>query len=268
MVSAAVAACERYESLQSLPPPSLRTHYLIDFTYDHDETTRFTSLGHLVVFNPASRPADLDVTVYFEDRDPGHFALRAEPGGSTESNYRNWPVEPGQRFALGITSSEPVIAQATVGWNNVGSDFSAGVRAADGGPPREAANSYTAIPALAPRWYLADGIVLDRASKIWLRESEWAVMLNPGDAPARVDLSLFYRHFTRTHTVEVAARRVRAVRMDDLVILRNRHYGIRLASSVPIAAQWRRTVNWYDSPELMSFWSLPMVPLATAAGDG
>ena len=52
--------------------------------------------------------------------------------------------------------------------------------------------------------------------------------------------------------------------MDDLVTLRNKHYGIRFASDVPIAAQWRRTVTWYDHTELMSFWSEPGVPLALA----
>jgi hypothetical protein len=122
-----------------------------------------------------------------------------------------------------------------------------------------------AIPALAGRWYVADGIVIDNRDELWIRESEWAVMLNPGDAAAHVELGLFFKVFTRSHTVEVPPRRVRAIRMDDLVTLRNKHYGVRFASDVPIAAQWRRTVAWYDSPELMSFWSVPCVPLAPIA---
>lgn len=258
----ALAGCERYEALEVQPPGSLRTHYLIDFTYERDSETKHATMGHLVVFNPGSRPADLDATVYFEDREPEHFKMRARAGTSTESNYQSWPVKPGQRFALGITSSEPVVAQATIGWNNVGNNSAPTARAPDGGPPREAVTSYTAIPALAPRWYLADGIVLDRQSQLWIRESEWAVMLNPGDTPARVELGLFFRFITRSHTVYVPPRRVLAVRMDDLVMVRNRHYGVRITSDVPIAAQWRRTVNWYDRPELMSFWSIPCVPFA------
>lgn len=257
-----LAGCTRYESLEVLPPGSLTTHYLVDFTYVSDAATRTATMGHLVVFNPAPRPATLEVTVYFEDRDPEHFRLEADAGTSTESSYPSWPVKPGDRFALALTSNEPVVAQATVGWNNVGNDGNPDARAIDGGRPREAVTSYTAIPALAERWYHADGVVLDKPNVLWIRESEWAVLLNPGDAPARIELGLFFRWFTKTHTIEVAPRRVRAVRMDDLVPIRNKHYGVRIASDVPIAAQWRRTVEWYDSPELMSFWSIPCVPLA------
>jgi hypothetical protein len=261
LVAIAASGCERYESLAVVPPTAMKTHYLVDFVYVDDPATRAATMGHLVVFNPSSRPAALDVTVYFEDRESVHFALEAAAGTSTESSYPSWPVAPGQRFALAVTSSEPVVAQATVGWNNVGNDGRPQARAPDGGRPREAVTSYMAIPALAERWYLADGIVLDKANELWIRESEWAVLLNPGDAPARVDLGLFFTFFRRTHTIEVAPRRVRAVHMDDLVTLRNKHYGVRISSDVPIAAQWRRTVQWYDSPELMSVWSIPCVPL-------
>ncbi|MCC6763999.1 MAG: hypothetical protein IT293_04980 [Deltaproteobacteria bacterium] len=261
LVAATIAGCERYETLAVVPPASMKTHWLVDFTYLDDPATRAATMGHLVVFNPAPRAATLDVTVYYEDREPARFALEAAPGASTESNYAGWPVKPGERFALGIASSEPVVAQATIGWNNVGNDNRPTARAPDGGRPREAVTSYMALPALAERWYLADGIVLDRPSTLWVRESEWAVLLNPGDRPARVELALYFRRFARAHAVEVAPRRVRAVRMDDLVTLRNKHYGVRIASDVPIAAQWRRTVAWYDSPELMSFWSVPLVPM-------
>ena len=260
----ASAGCERYETLTIVPPATLKTHYLVDFTYLNDAATGAATEGHLVVFNPSPRPAKLDVTVYFEDRDPERIAVEAAAGASTESNYGSWPVKPGERFALGVTSSEPVFAQATVGWNNVGNDGAPTARARDGGRPRETATSYMSIPTLAERWYLADGVVIDNPRNLWIRESEWAVLLNPGDAPAHVDLSLFFKHWTRAHAIEIPPRRVRAVLMDDLVTLRNRHYGIRVSSDVPIAAQWRRTIEWYDSPELMSFWSIPLVPMAPA----
>ncbi len=264
---ASLAACERYETLTVLPPASLRTHYLVDFAYEQDPATRFATEGHLVVFNPGAHDADLDVTIYFDAREPEHVRLAARAGASTESGFDEWPVRPGDRFALAVRSSEPVVAQATLGWNNVGNDGAPTARARDGGRPREAATSYVAIPALAERWYLPDGIVLDDARAMWIRESEWAVVLNPGDAPAHVDMALFFKVFTRSHTVEVPARRVRAFRMDDVVTLRNKHYGVRMASDVPIAAQWRRTVAWYDSPELMSFWSEPCVPLVPGVAD-
>lgn len=264
VLALAGAGCERYETLSLVPPATLKTHYLVDFTYLSDAATGAATMGHLVVFNPSARPATLDVTVYFEDRDPAHFALEAAAGSSLESNYGSWPVKPGERFALGITSSEPVFAQATVGWNNVANAGEPTARARDGGRPREAATSYMSTTGLAERWYLADGIVLDNPRTLWIRESEWAVLLNPGETAAHVELALFFKHWTRAHAIEVPPRRVRAVLMDDLVTLRNRHYGVRVASDVPIAAQWRRTIEWYDSPELMSFWSIPLMPMAPA----
>ncbi len=263
-VVAAFAGCERYETLTVLPPGSLTTHYLIDFVYLNDPKTRAATEGHLVVFNPSATAADLDLTIYYEDREPERLRRRAEPGAATEEGFASWPVKPGERFALALTSSLPVIAQATLGWNNVGNDGAPSARAADGGRPRETVTSYMSIKTLAERWYLADGIVLDSPKNLWIRESEWAVILNPGETTAHVDLGLFFKVFTRHHAVEVPPRRVRAVFMDDLVTLPNKHYGVRIASDVPIAAQWRRTVDWYDFPELMSFWSLPLVPLTPA----
>lgn len=260
-----LAACERYETLTVLPAGALRTHYLIDFTYVKDPATRAATEGHLVVFNPGSTPAALDVTFYFEDREPERRQLSAGAGASTESNFDSWPVRPGDRFAIAVTSSVPVVAQATIGWNNVSNDSAPNARASDGGRPREAVTSYMAIPTLAERWYLADGIVIDDPKDLWIRESEWAVLLNPGETAAKVELALFFKVFTRSHTVEVPPRRVRRFRMDDLVTLRNKHYGVRFASNVPIAAQWHRTVEWYDSHELMSFWSLPCIPLGPTA---
>lgn len=90
-------------------------------------------------------------------------------------------------------------------------------------------------------------------------------MLNPNDTPARVELAVFYSPLTRHHAVDVPARRLRAVRMDHLA-LTNHHYGLRVVSDRPVAVQSRRAVYWYDSPELlMTFWSVPLAPLAAAA---
>jgi hypothetical protein len=252
--------CERYESLRSLPAPTLRTHYLLDYERGADREARFATGGHLLVFNPGRRAAELDVTAYFEDREPATFHLQARPGATTESEPREWPVPADGRFALRVESSEPVVAQATIGWNNTAGDFSPAATAAGGAPVREAASSYMGIPALARRWYVADATVIDAPETLWLHESEWALLLNPGDRPAKVRLSLFYRWFARHHEVEVPARRLRAVVMDDLAIA-NHHYGVRIVGDAPIAAQWRRTVKRQGSPELLAFWSVPGVPL-------
>jgi hypothetical protein len=97
-----------------------------------------------------------------------------------------------------------------------------------------------------------------------VRESEWAIVLNPNDAPARLELALFYRWLTRTHAIEVAPRRLRAIKLDDLVLRPNLHYGVRVASDRPVGVQWRRAVYWHDGSELMTFWSLPAQALEAA----
>jgi hypothetical protein len=92
-----------------------------------------------------------------------------------------------------------------------------------------------------------------------MRESEWALMLNPSDAAAQVTLALHGNGWKKEHVVEVPPRRLRAVYMDD-ISPRNRNYGVEFLADRPVAAQWVREVRWYDSPEVMAFWSVPAVP--------
>jgi hypothetical protein len=155
-----------------------------------------------------------------------------------------------------------VICQATIGWSNTLGDYGiqATTHSRDG--VREAAKSYTAIQSLARHWYYADGIVINGGPNpaTWVSESEWAIMLNPGDQPATVKLGLYYDGKSEDRDETVAPRRVRRIFMDS-VATKNAHYGASFASDQPVAVQWLRTVNWYDRPDLMAFWSVPAVPL-------
>jgi hypothetical protein len=251
--------CERYESLRVQPAGHLRTHYLVDFEYYRDAETLLTMDGWLLVFNPASRPADLDLTVYFEDRDPERFQLQARPGATTAWRPSEWPIRLSGRFALKAEASEPVIAQATLGWNNSGGDHGPAASARSSKGIREAATSYMSVSP-ADRWFLADGIVLLDPNATWYRESEWTIVLNPNDQAAELDLDVFYSRFAGHHRATVPPRRLKAIRMDDLVFA-NRHYGLRVASDRPVVVQSRRNVSWPDSPDLMTLWSVPLVPL-------
>lgn len=258
------AACERYESLVVLPDGALRTQYLIDFEYTADPERLVATHGYLLIFNPGAHKVAVDVTVYYEDREPEHFALEAGAGTTTGSAIAEWPVVPQGRFALGLDSTEPVIAQATIAWDNAGGNLGAGAPTKSPTGVREAATSYMAIPRLADRWYLADGLVIDNPTKLWVRETESTIVLNPGDEDATVKLSTFYRPFTRHQDVRVPPRRVVSVRMDDFVFA-NHHYGLRVTSDRPVAVQSRRVVYWYGSPDIMTFWSTPCVALPSSA---
>lgn len=256
-----VLGCERYDTLTVVPDGARRIQYLVDFEHVEDTEQLIASGGYLLVLNPGAHPVPLDVTLYFEDRDPEHFALEARPGTTTWWPVREWPIVPHGRFALAVASSEPVIAQATLAWDNARGSYETGAETRSPKGVREAATSYVAIPALADRWFLPDGIVIDSPKAYWIRESEWTIVLNPGDEPADVTIGTFYRWFTRHHGVTVPPRRVTAVRMDDIV-LENRHYGVRVSSDRPVAVHTHRTVYWYDSPEVMTFWSTPFAPLS------
>ena len=233
-------------------------HYLIDHNYLADEERLFGEFGHLLAFNPGPRDAELKITLYLEDREPATFAQQAPAGKSTESNYGRWPVEPNTRFALQVESTEPIICQSTVGWNNTKNDYSPKAQTRSPNGARECAKSYMAITGLSKDWYLPDGIVIDNPQGIYVRESEWALILNPGDRPAQVTLALHYDEVIE-HRVEVAARRLKALYMDD-VARRNSHYGVHFVSDRPVAVQWLRVVNWNDRAEKMCYWSVPCQP--------
>lgn len=256
----AVIGCKPPNPLQLASQGAMRTHYLIDYEYSLDREALVGTMGHLVVLNPGTRAAELNVTVFFEDREPTQFKLKAGSRASTESNFENWPVQPGTRFALRVESSEPVICQATVGWTNTGNNYKPNAPTRSPRGVREAAKSYMSLTTLAEQWYLADGIVIDQPANLWIRESEWALVLNPSDESARVTMTLLDGKKPRQHVVEVPARRLKRVFMDEIVS-HNCHYGVRFASNRPVAAQWLRAVYWYDSAEVMAFWSVPCVPL-------
>lgn len=236
----------------------MHTYYLIDHEYLLDEENLFGTMGHLLAFNPGARDAHLKITLYFEEREPEVFSFLAPAGKSSETNYARWPVQPDVRFALKVESNEPIVCQSTNGWNVTMNDYAPGARTKSPLGMRECAKSYMAITQLSQDWYLPDGIVIDMPDRIWVRESEWAVLLNPGDQIAQVTLALHYDEVVR-HTVEVPARRLKCVYMDD-VARRNVHYGVHFSSDQPVAAQWLRAVKWYERPELMAYWSVPCVP--------
>lgn len=215
-------------------------------------------MGHLLVFNPGDVDAEVKVTLYFEDQPPRAFALTAPAQRSTETNYTLWPVQPNVRFALQVESSQPVVCQSTNGWNNTANDYTPSAKTLSPHGVRECAKSYLAITTLSRDWYLPDGIVIDQPEEWWVRESEWAVILNPNPLPAEVEMRLYFDSLL-THTVRVEAQRLACIYMDDIAH-RNQHYGVHFRSAQPVAVQWLRAVKWNQGDELMCYWSVPCAP--------
>jgi hypothetical protein len=237
----------------------LRTHYLLDHDYVYDEESGHASMGHLLIFNLNPQDAQVTATVYFEDREPESFELVAHAGMSTETNYEKWPVQRNSRFALQIESDIPVVCQSTNGWNNSLNDYSTSAQTRSPHGVRECAKSYMSIHRLDQDWYVADCLIIDNLEQIWVRESEWALLLNPGDKDARVMMTLYYAADDKQEIqVELPARRLCSLYMDQRA-RRNVHYGVHFHSDQPIAAQWLRTVKWSEESELMAYWSVPCI---------
>ncbi len=257
------AACARSETLTVAPEGGLRLHYLPDFEYVVDSAAGYATSNHLVIFNPGKRDANVTVRVLFEDRNPASFPLQVAAMSSRESNQSKWPVPPNTRFGLIVESDEAVVVQATIGWTNTLNDYSDTARTIDGSRARETALSYLAHRQLATRWVSADGIVL-QLPRLFIRESEWAVILNPQSDTAHVTLTAGLGELRVVGSVDVPPSRIRVLAMDSLVP-QNTHYGPLLSSDIPVTANWRRTVYWSEPTNLMAFWSLPMTGLDDAS---
>ena len=235
------------------------TYFLSYNDYFANVNTGFGQLGHLLAFNPGEVDASFDVTVYFENRDTMKFTLPAPAGASTESNWERWANIPlGTKFAYKVECEVPLALQVTIGQNNTGNDYSP---KATGYPDRvrETVLSYTP-GVLAKEFYLPDGIVIISPKTIWVLEHEWLILVNPEDAAVEVKVEAMYgKDNVLSFSEVVEANRVKYIFMDEKVPSL-RHYGAKVTCGSPLAAQWLRTVNWYDKEELMSYWSVPLIP--------
>ncbi|MBI3786042.1 MAG: hypothetical protein HY270_21850 [Deltaproteobacteria bacterium] len=256
VVVLAFAACDRSAPAS---PVAMRAQYLIDLDSFREPSLPSQTLVHVALLNPTDTVADVAATVYFEEQAPAHFSLRVPAASNQVSSPDGWPIPPNVRWALKVESLTPIVAQATLGWSNVGNDYAPSAHTTSPRGRREAAKSYMAIPQLSRAWRIADGFLIDDPKQIWLRESERVVILNPGNSDAHAVLTLYDVGRREPHPVHIAAQRLKVIDMTS-VAGRNRRYGAEVSSDQPIAVQWLREVRWYDSEEMMTFWSLPAVP--------
>lgn len=235
------------------------SYYLLYNNYFEDERTHTGHFGHYLLFNPWDEDVEANVTIYYQDKEPESFSLPAYAGVTNESNFRSWGViKPGRRFASRIQSKIPLICQHTGGWNNLMNNHAPLKEVRP--DPRETVISYTAITRLSNDWYHPDCIVIDMPDKVWLRESEWIILLNPGVEKARANIEMiFSKDQKNVYEAEIAPMTFKFIQMDDIT-KKNVHYGVHVRSDKLIAAQWYRTINWYTKDELMAHWSVPMVP--------
>lgn len=180
--------------------------------------------------NPGSRQAHITLTVYHEDLPPRDYALTL--GARRAMNKGLHAVagllEHNKLYGVRVRSDVPILAQDTRGeyepddpvTNAMGSTI------LTPGPLTEKDKEL----------YYVDGIILTGGI---LEESEWLSVLNPNQEDAEIELTVFYGdREPEHHAFTVPAERVRTVKMDDLPIVpKNRLFSVKIASSVPVAAE-------------------------------
>lgn len=93
------------------------------------------------------------------------------------------------------------------------------------------------------RWAIAEGYIPHASTGEGraLRRHETACLLNPGDAPAHVEIQVFFSdRDPLPHRVTVPPRRTVHLRFDDLEIPRGTDYASVIESDMPIVVQHTR----------------------------
>jgi hypothetical protein len=233
-----------------------------------DDVNGFGRIPHLSVFNPGANDATLNITIFHAEREPTSFQQVIPAGNSFETNADQWSIPLNSRFGMKIESTEPIVAQATEGWNNTKNDYSRNATPANSNIPRETAKSYVSHTSLAKECYIADGIIIDTPEYIWIKETEDMAVLNPNKVDMTLTVHAYYGRQSVTRfeipldipvvkkQITIPAERLGFFSLTEW-IKPNWHYGARVTADQPFAAQWLRMVYWYDSPELMTEWSVP-----------
>jgi hypothetical protein len=155
-----------------------------------------------------------------------------------------------KRFGAKIESSEPMGVQITTGYYGVEDKADWYTRGM---------HSVICSDRLSRVNYYADALVIDRDG-VRLKEPEWAFLLNPNETAAEVTLYAYYGDGKQvTYDFHVAPERVLPVFMDELV-RKNRLFGAKYVSTVPIAIQQTRLIEEEDRETIRSCFSVMAIP--------
>lgn len=203
------------------------------------------------MFNPSPRDARLRFTFYYEDVEPTTLLYHVPAERGVNLHLLDCKeVHQDKRFGAKIESSEPMVIQITTGYYGVEDRvdwYTRGMHSVICGDRLSTVN------------YYADGLVIDRPG-VRLKEPEWAFLLNPNKAAADVTLYACYSDGTKVeYPFRVEAERVLPVFMDKLVV-KNKLFGAKYISSVPIAVQQTRLIEEEDRRTIRATYSVMARP--------
>ncbi len=223
-----------------------KVHYFAD-GYLLEKEGEVRQSTWVCMFNPTPQPADLHFTFYYEDCPPTEMALTlpAETGINRHLLSCNEVLQ-NMRFGAKVESTENTVVQITTGYYGLEDKEDWYTRAM---------HSVICGTQLSSTLYYADALVIDQPGQR-LKEPEWAFLLNPNLEPAEVKLSAYYGDGKQeVYPFHVEPQRVLPVFMDTLV-RKNKIFGAKYISSVPIAIQQTRLIEEEDRHTIRACFSV------------
>lgn len=228
-----------------------RIHYFADGYLLEDEANPNRQSTWVCMFNPTRRDADVKFTFYYESSEPTVMTKQARAlTGSNLHLLSCREVRQNERFGAKIECSEPMVFQITTGYYGVEDKVDWYTRAM---------HSVICSDQLSTVNYYADALVIDVEGQR-LKEPEWAFLLNPHPVAVEVVLHAYYNDgLKKEYPFKVPAERVLPVFMDELVI-KNKIFGARYVSSLPIAIQQTRLIVEEDRQTIRACFSVMAKP--------
>ena len=228
-----------------------KVHYFCDGYLLSDPNSHNQQASWVCMFNPTQRTAKLKFTFYYEDSDPTFFDYEIPPEINQTIPLRTCKqIIPNRRFGAKVESSEPIILQVTTAYYGKDDKEDSYTRAM---------HSVICNDTLSRINYYADGLVIDRKGTR-LKEPEWAFLLNPNNETAKVLFQAYYADgIKKTYALNIEPRRLFPLNMDNLVV-KNKSFGAKYISNIPIAIQQTRWIEEEDRRTIRSAYSIMAKP--------
>jgi len=237
---------------------------------------RWVGMSELRMFNPSTLPTRIDITLYFDNKDPVQLDeskidplkndfIMVIPGNLAQH------FEKSNAWGMRIVSDVPIMVDhiLVAGVAGPGDKSLMGNYTLKGGVSNQLAQ-----PRAATEWYFGDGYELvyqhESTAPFPFNEFEWYHILNPGPEDTEVTLHCYYDNGEYdAFEFLVKSQRVRIVSNRGLVRT-NHAYGMIVTSTKPIVVQAERFIRDFHEFQDWGAWihnSRPGVPAPFTGGQ-
>jgi hypothetical protein len=223
-----------------------KVHYFAD-GYLLEKEGEIRQSTWVCIFNPTTKPADLQFTFYYENCPPTEMTLTLPALTCIGRHLLSCKeVHQNVRFGAKVESTQNTVIQITTGYYGL-----------DDKPDwyTRAMHSCICATKLSKTLYYADALVIDQEGQR-LKEPEWAFLLNPNKEPAVVKLYAYYGDgIQEIYPFRVEPERVLSVFM-DMLVQKNKIFGAKYVCNIPIAIQQTRLIEEEDGHTIRACFSV------------